>query len=60
MSQLAIQMYHYEKDLQKARLPEQKEQIQARIKYTNNRIDHLVYELYELTEEEIKIVEGEG
>ena len=25
---------------------------------TDNEIDHLVYELYELTEEEIEIVEG--
>lgn len=48
------------KDLQSATLPEQKEHIQQRINYTDKQIDKLVYELYELTEEEIKIVEGEG
>ncbi len=47
------------KDLQSTELPEQKEHIQQRIKYTDKQIDKLVYELYELTEEEIRIVEGE-
>ena len=47
------------KDLQSATLPEQKEQLQARISYTDKKIDQIVYQLYELTEEEIKIVEGE-
>jgi hypothetical protein len=28
--------------------------------FTNAQIDRLVYELYELTEDEIKIVEGTG
>ena len=31
--------------------------IQREIKYTDDQIDRLVYELYGLTEEEIKIVE---
>ncbi|MBX3042721.1 MAG: N-6 DNA methylase [Candidatus Kapabacteria bacterium] len=52
-------MLQLNKDLQAATLPEQKEHLQARIKYTDNKIDQLVYQLYELTEEEIKIVEGE-
>jgi len=45
-------------DLQKATLPEQKEHLKARIAYTDKKIDQLVYQLYGLTEEEIKIVEG--
>ena len=52
-------MLQLNKDLQKATLPEQKEQLKARIQYTDKKIDKLVYELFELTEEEIKIVEGE-
>ena len=32
--------------------------LQAQIKQTDNEIDQMVYELYELTEDEIKIVEG--
>lgn len=52
-------MLQLNKDLQVATLPEQKEQLQARISYTDKKIDQLVYQLYELTEEEIKIVEGE-
>jgi hypothetical protein len=53
-------MLQLNKDLQSATLPEQKEQLKARIDYTDKKIDKLVYELYGLTEEEIKIVEGEG
>lgn len=37
-------------------LPEVKARLEARIAHTDNNIDNLVYELYELTEEEIKIV----
>jgi len=35
-----------------------REQLQRRIDATDKQIDRLVYELYELTEEEIKMVEG--
>lgn len=52
-------MLQLNKDLQKATLPEQKEQLKARISYTDKKIDSLVYQLYGLTEEEIRIVEGE-
>jgi predicted type IV restriction endonuclease len=34
------------------------QQLQQRIQYTDDKINKLVYELYELTEEEIKMVEG--
>jgi hypothetical protein len=32
--------------------------LQRQIAATDNQIDQLVYKLYELTEEEIKIIEG--
>jgi peptidoglycan hydrolase CwlO-like protein len=41
-----------------ARTPQEKEMIQREIESTDGAIDRLVYELYGLTEEEIKIVEG--
>jgi len=35
-------------------------QLQSEIEKKDREIDRMVYELYELTEEEIKIVEGEN
>lgn len=43
-----------------ARLPQEKEMLQHQIQATDGQIDRLVYELYGLTGEEIKIVEGGG
>jgi len=43
---------------QTARTPQEKESLQQEIEATDRRIDQLVYELYGLTEKEIKIVEG--
>ena len=40
-----------------AKNPNDKTNLQRGIEATDRRIDHLVYELYGLTEEEIKIVE---
>ncbi|MCK4343640.1 MAG: N-6 DNA methylase, partial [Bacteroidales bacterium] len=45
------------KDLQNTKLETQRQQIQRAIQHAENRIDQLVYELYGLSEEEIKIVE---
>ncbi len=39
-------------------LPDEKERLQRQIAMTDRQIDALVYELYGLTEEEIKILEG--
>ncbi len=39
-------------------LAEAKTVLQRQIEATDRQIDRLVYELYDLTEEEIKIVEG--
>ncbi len=41
-----------------ARLPQEKESLQREIESTDGRIDRLVYELYGVSEEEIKIVES--
>ena len=43
---------------QSARTPQEQEIIRREIESTDRSIDRLVYELYGLTEEEIKIVEG--
>jgi type I restriction-modification system DNA methylase subunit len=43
---------------QTPRTPQEKESLQREIAATDRQIDKLVYELYGLTEEEIKIVEG--
>jgi len=38
--------------------PQEKERLERQIEFTDKAIDSLVYELYGLNEEEIKIVEG--
>lgn len=45
---------------QSARTPQAKEALQREIEATDKQINQLVYELYGLAEEEIKIVEGGG
>jgi len=52
-------MLELNKKLQKAKMPEEQEQLKQRISYTDKKIDKLVYELYGLTDDEIKVVEGE-
>jgi tRNA(Ile)-lysidine synthase TilS/MesJ len=39
--------------------PQEQEQLQRQIAATDRQIDQLVYQLYGLTEEEIRIVEGQ-
>jgi hypothetical protein len=46
------------KQLQKASFDSEKEPIERQIAATDKKIDELVYKLYGLTEEEIKIVEN--
>jgi hypothetical protein len=41
-----------------ARTPQEQEMLRREIESTDGQIDRLVYSLYGLTEEEIKIVEG--
>lgn len=46
-------------DIKDLKLPSKIEQMQQYIAHCEGRIDHLVYQLYGLTEDEIKIIEGE-
>lgn len=57
MVSLVEQMLDLQKKLAKATIPHEKQMIQRQINATDNQIDTLVYELYGLTEEEMKIVE---
>lgn len=43
-----------------AKNPNDKDHLQREIDATDHQIDQLVYELYGLTKEEIKVVEEEG
>jgi predicted nucleic acid-binding Zn-ribbon protein len=45
------------KQLANAKAPDDKTRLERQIKATDNQINQLVYELYRLTEDEIKIVE---
>lgn len=46
-------------DLLKAKTPHEQESLQCQIAATDKAIDALAYELYGLTKEEVRIVEGE-
>jgi hypothetical protein len=58
MVSLVDQMLSLHKQLKEARTPHEQTSLQRQIEATDRQIDALVYELYGLTEEEIKIVEG--
>ena len=58
MVALVEQVLALHKQLAEAKTPHDKTAIQRQVDATDRQIDRLVYELYELTEEEIKIVEG--
>jgi hypothetical protein len=51
-------MLKLHKDLPKAKTPQEQESIQRQLAATDRQIDMLVYELYGLTDDEIRIVEG--
>ncbi len=57
MVSLVDSMLDLNKKLHKTKTPHERELLERRIKATDNRIDTLVYELYGLTDEEIRIVE---
>jgi hypothetical protein len=48
------------KEKQQTNTPDKLSQLETRIKYTDEKIDQLVFDLYGLSEEERKIVEGEN
>ena len=58
MVELVERMLALHKDLDIAKTPAQRTVIQRQIELTDRQIDQLVYELYGLTDEEIKIVEA--
>ncbi|GAB4545404.1 MAG: hypothetical protein Fur002_19460 [Anaerolineales bacterium] len=58
MVTLVEQMLASHKSLAAAQSPSAKERLERQIESTDREIDALVYQLYGLTEEEIKIVEG--
>jgi hypothetical protein len=58
MFALVERMLDLHKKLPAARTPYDQESLKRQIDATDAEIDRLVYELYGLTEEEIKIVEG--
>jgi hypothetical protein len=60
MVKLVEQMLSLHKKLPAAKTEQEKTVIQRQIDATDRQIDQLVYELYGLTEEEIRIVEGEA
>jgi hypothetical protein len=60
MVALVEQMLSLNKKLAAAKTEHEKSVIKRQIEATDNQIDKLVYELYELTDEEIGIVEGNG
>jgi hypothetical protein len=58
MVALVTQMLDLNKKLPDVRLDHEKKMIQGQIDATDRQIDTLVYELYGLTEEEIKVIEN--
>jgi Alw26I/Eco31I/Esp3I family type II restriction m6 adenine DNA methyltransferase len=59
MVSLVTQMLELNKKLNEVTTAEERKMIERGIAATDNQIDRLVYELYDLTDEEIKIVEGQ-
>jgi hypothetical protein len=60
MVSLVEAMLDLHKKLAAAKTPQEKTVLERQIAATDAEIDRLVYELYGLTEDEIKIVEGES
>ena len=56
---LVKQMLDLNKKLAEAKTPQVRKILERQIKSTDKQIDQLVYKLYDLTDEEIKIVESE-
>ena len=59
MVELVERMLTLNKQLVASKTPDKKTRLQRQIDATDQQIDQLVYELYGLTEDEIKIIEGE-
>lgn len=57
---LVAQLLELNKQKHETKLATAVQQTESRIAHCEERVNQLVYQLYNLTEEEIKIVEGEG
>ena len=55
---LVEQILGLNSELRTCKLPDKIEQIKAHIQHYENKINELVYQIYELTEEEIAIIES--
>ena len=55
---LVDQLLQLNREKAESKLQTRTEQLQNKIDWCEQRINHIVYQLYGLTEEEIKIVEG--
>jgi len=53
-------MLDLHKKCNESALPQKKTVLQRQMEATDRQMDQLVYKLYDLTDEEIKIVEGES
>ncbi len=58
MGSLVECMLDLRKQITEAKIPQVKTMLQRQIEATDRQIDNLVYELYGLSEDEIRIVEG--
>ena len=59
VSSKAEEILKLNEEKQKVKIPQEKTALQRQIEAADKQIDQLVYQLYGLTEEEIRIVEGE-
>ncbi|MCC6384315.1 MAG: N-6 DNA methylase [Bacteroidia bacterium] len=60
IEKLVNQLLQLNKEKAETKLAAQVSQLQGKIDYCEDRINQIVYQLYELTEEEIKIIEENG
>lgn len=58
LNKLVNQLLQLNEEKAEAKLQTKISQIESKIDYCENRINEIIYQLYELTEDEIKIVEG--
>jgi len=56
--QLVETMLQLQQQKQSSTLPDQLQQLEQRIAYTDDKINEKVYTLYGLSEEEVRVVEG--
>ncbi|MBW7952858.1 MAG: endonuclease, partial [Chitinophagaceae bacterium] len=55
---LVEQLLQFNKELQAVTLADKKDQLQNRISFTEDKLNQIIYKLYELTDEEINLVEA--